>query len=270
MLVEKRRAHADAAALLSSGGSLRHVALELRLCLEAVVYEKLWAHRKRLPLAVARKWQPPQAFKAFIQVEPDGGRSKSVSIALEQEPGVPAGPARHVGTDHRPDSRWLSKVYNKLGALVHAPSPFSDKSPESAERIEVFLREVLEALRPFVASGFTSTLAQVVSLNCCCCDSVVTANAEGARRNREMVCLNPECEVRYVLVGEEEDGTLQWKANVPDAPCVSCGASIEIVQAKLSSGSLVTCSSCSAEHEVFVDWRIRLRQPSTRPENESA
>jgi hypothetical protein len=66
--VENRKALKKAQELLASDddSSLRHAALELRRCLEAVIYEKLFAYKDRFPADVARKWQPPQALSRFI------------------------------------------------------------------------------------------------------------------------------------------------------------------------------------------------------------
>jgi hypothetical protein len=56
---EKRHAFDRAKDLLvrNDEDSIRYAVLELRRCLEAVVYEKLWAYRRRIPAEVARKWQ---------------------------------------------------------------------------------------------------------------------------------------------------------------------------------------------------------------------
>ena len=81
--MEKREAWVRAKSLLSNedDGALRSAALELRRCLEAVVYEKLWAYRDRIPADVARRWQPPQAFKALLLFEPDASHTRVVRIA---------------------------------------------------------------------------------------------------------------------------------------------------------------------------------------------
>src|SRR5450759_58286 len=89
---EKRQALDRAIEMISRGDAdeLRYVALELRRCIEAVVYEKLWAYRDRFPAEVARKWQPPQAFRALLVMEPDAEHTKIVRFSKQIGPGIPS------------------------------------------------------------------------------------------------------------------------------------------------------------------------------------
>jgi hypothetical protein len=129
-IIEKRQAFEAAQAMLSRGDDelLRYIARELRRCLEAVVYEKLRVYRDRIPADVARKWQPPQAFDALLLMEPDAEETSTICVTPEREPGVPSGPSRTLGVDHRPGSAGLKKTYNKLGSLLHARWPFARPS----------------------------------------------------------------------------------------------------------------------------------------------
>lgn len=79
---EKVQAYKAATELLGrkDDAVLRYVALELRRCIEAVVYEKLVAYGDLIPADAARTWQPPQAFKALLAVEP--GADKDAVIAI--------------------------------------------------------------------------------------------------------------------------------------------------------------------------------------------
>ena len=81
-IAEKRQALDRAIEMISRGNTdeLRYVALELRRCIEAVVYEKLWVYRDRFPAEVARRWQPPQAFRALLVMEPNAEHTKIVRI----------------------------------------------------------------------------------------------------------------------------------------------------------------------------------------------
>ena len=99
---EKREAYDAASVLLAKRDdcSLRYAALELRRCMEAIVYEKLKVYDVLLPEGSVHQWQPSQAFDALIAVEPNAQETCTLSIAIEQEPGAPAaGPYRTIGTE---------------------------------------------------------------------------------------------------------------------------------------------------------------------------
>src|ERR1017187_1692533 len=97
---------------------LRYVALELRRCIEAVVYEKLVAYGDLIPAEAARTWQPPQAFKALLAVEPDADKTATIAIGPQTERAVPSsGPFTTLGVDLRPKAACLQKTWNKLGSF---------------------------------------------------------------------------------------------------------------------------------------------------------
>src|ERR1019366_6532542 len=125
---EKHHAYDAAAALLAKqdDASLRYAALELRRCIEAIVYEKLKVYDILLPVGSVHQWQPPQAFDALIAIEPGAEETYTYAIAPQRDFGqIAEGPYRAVGMDERPKGKWIKKTWNKLGAYLHAEWPFS-------------------------------------------------------------------------------------------------------------------------------------------------
>jgi len=115
---EKHEAYNAAAALLAKQdeGVLRYAALELRRCIEAIVYEKLRIYGDLLPEGSVHQWQPPQAFDALIAIEPGAEATFTYAVAPETEPGKMAtGPYHAVGVDERPqgevDKESLAKAW---------------------------------------------------------------------------------------------------------------------------------------------------------------
>lgn len=251
---EKRQALERATVLLSSTDelSLRYAALELRRCIEAVVYEKLWAYRDRLPPDVARKWQPPQAFRALLVMEPDAEQTVHIRYARETESGVQSSePYRALGTDLRFTSAWLRTTYNKLGSLLHASWPFA-KNPSTTPLAtsKEFLQKVSSQLLPFVEKTFTATLAETVAFKCTECGTTVSANAAGLRQAGEVTCLNADCGCRYVVSVNGTDYSFRLDALVAD--CAKCKCEIRIPAQRLAMGYRFSCGDCGQKY-VIVD-----------------
>lgn len=254
---EKRKALALARDFLgrNEASMLRHAALELRRSIEVVVDQKLAIYQDRLP-ATARRWQPPQAFKALIAIEPEAAHTTKVGWAWEKEKGVPSsGPFHLLGVDRRPDVGWLSKTYNKLGNLLHAELPFGPASLSSkpAEARE-FLESTASALEPFVEASLTHNFALTVTFTCIVCNSPVIASQEGVQKNRFATCLNPECEARY-QVEEGEDGFL-FTVEQSRAQCPACKEGIDIPDCKVRVGHEVVCPSCGARSRIDHLWTL--------------
>jgi hypothetical protein len=240
---------------------LRHAALELRRCIEAVVYEKLSAYRDRLP-AGARRWQAPQAFKALIAIEPEAAHSTTIGFAWQKEEGVPAtGPFHLLGVDRRPDVGWLTKTYNKLGNLLHAEFPFGPTSLSSRpDEASVFLTDTIAVLEPLVEASLTTSLAVTVTFDCSVCGSVVVASRAGVESNHFAVCLNPECEARY----EAQDGEsgLSFVLEKYEGKCPTCGEPMVVPTCKIRAGYELTCVVCQAK-TVIGFCLLREPQPTS-------
>jgi hypothetical protein len=259
-IVEKRQALDRAIEMISRGNidELRYVALELRRCIEAVVYEKLWVYRDRFSAEVARKWQPPQAFRALLVMEPNAEHTKTVRVAKQIEPGVPSsGPFHALGVDQRFPSPWLNKTYNKLGSYCHASWPFA-KNPEknSIETGREFLKQVATDMESFVRQSFTSTCAAVVDFQCSVCGTAIKANVTGVEQAGEVTCLNPDCGCRYFATEEGKEFIFQLDALT--AACSGCSLEIHIPTQKLALGYQFSCGGCNRRYEVVEQqWQFR-------------
>lgn len=256
---EKRNALDRALEMLSRDnvGDLRYAALELRRCIEAVVYEKLWAYRDRFPPEVARKWQPPQAFRALLVMEPDAEQTAITRVARQCEPGEPAsGPALEFGTDQRFSSAWLNRTYNKLGSYVHASWPFA-KNPDKnlLETAKGFLQQTALDMAPLVRRSFTCTLAEVVEFQCSECGTAIKANVAGLKQKGEVVCLNPDCECRYFATPAENGFAFQL--DTLTAACPECEQDNRIPTQKIVVGYRFSCSDCGRKYEIVEQlWRF--------------
>lgn len=100
--LEKVAAYEAAVALLQNEGdeNARYAALELRRCLEAVVYEKLKIYGALLPQASIQGWQPPKAFDALIAIEPRAQETATFAISLQAQPNLET-PSPGPFYDHR-------------------------------------------------------------------------------------------------------------------------------------------------------------------------
>lgn len=253
---EKQDAFRRAEELLdqSQDANLRYAILEVRRCLEAVVYEKLWIYRGRLPAEIAKKWQPPQAFKALIAIEPNAGSTSIFSFAKQKGLGMAVEePLKQLGVDLRPDVKWLSKTWNKLGKFLHAEFPYAPAETfADPDKIRTELREVIEKIRPFVETTFTGTIAEIISFECIACNNLVLANKKGVESIGYATCLNPECELRHLAKKNGEN--FEFEAESFSADCPECCGQILLPEHKLAAGYEFACPDCHCRYQVGHKW----------------
>ena len=233
----------------------RHIALELRRCLEAVVYEKILAYGDRIPLNVKKTWQPPQAFKALLLFEPNADKTKVVRYARQSNPGVASqGSFKKLGTDRRPSTRWLTTTYNKLGHYLHAKWPFEtkvEKATDAAQkylRDEKYFREVEAHLTRLVDCQFTSTFAQVIEFVCTECDSTIALNAKALEKLNEVACQNRDCGCSYFVIKDYDK--FHFELDAHSAECTECQEQIQIPTVKLNTGYKFVCKKCQIHFQV--------------------
>lgn len=245
----RAKAHLDA----EDDERLAYAALELRMCLEAIIYSKLKTYAKRLPTSVKKKWQPPQALKALLTLEPDADRDFNLRMVREAQPGATAEESPTSLHSHRTVKyRWLRKHYNKLGSYLHVSQPFAPpKVPYriGLKRLREALEEITEELEPVVASTMDASLAMTIGFECVVCRNQVLCNEAGLERTSAAVCLDPDCETEYEAARDDEG---EWIFTIPRFTfiCDVCKQPFEVEDRQLELGLEITCEECNTCHRL--------------------
>ena len=253
MSLDKRSCMARAQALMADATpeSLRYAALELRLCIEALTYEKLRAFSQIVPEEVLRTWQPPQAVKALLEFEPPADRTFVLYAGIEEEYGKPAKDMKYVGTHISLRLGWLRKHYNKLGSLLHAPAVGDPRAPDVAA-LKEYLAEVIADLQEPLQSTITGgTFREVFNFTCSECGKPVIANAETVREKKKAICLNPQCKAEYFAqVSETDQATFKLMVTVFECAGEGCDGTVQIENRKLDVGVEFACPKCGLKHVI--------------------
>ncbi len=185
---------------LSSGPDERviYAALELRMAIECVTYERAQGYEKELPPREYDVWQPERLMKELLELDPLADASGSVSFGLEDEPGVPAEVMKTLGAEKVFNMKNVKDSYNALGSFLHQPTlrQLNEGKDRNWQRMRQRCDELFLKLEAVLASP-------IFSVNF---GSFTTFH-----------CMNDNCrkEVRKRLpTGQTE---------VP-APCFDCGA----------------------------------------------
>lgn len=254
MSLDKRSCMVRAQVLLAEATPerLRYAALELRLCMEALTYEKLRAFSNIVPEEVLRTtWQPPQAVKALLEFEPSADQTFVLYAGREKEDGKPVKEMKYVGTHSSLRLRWLRKHYNKLGNLLHSPAD-GDPNSQDVTTLKEYLAEVIADLQEPLRSTITGgILREVFNFACFVCGKPVIANAETVREKKKAVCLNPICKAEY-FAELDETGQSTFQLMVTLLKCVAegCEGVAQVENRKLDVGAEFTCPKCSLRHVI--------------------
>lgn len=261
MSLDKRSCMLRAQALLATPTheNQRYAALELRLCIEALVYEKLRSFSSHIPKEVLMNWQPPQAVKALLEFEPNADRSFTIFAGIEDEYGKPAKDMKLVGQHHALRLSWLRKHYNKLGNLLHAPA-LLDTQSSSMPDISAYLLEVVDDLQAPLSGTITGgSIRDVYSFSCQQCHNTIVCNAEAVQRHKRAKCLNPHCKAEY-FASVSPSGEANFQVKITNFECadVSCTGVTPFENRKLDIGVQFKCMVCGLRHVIATrQWGYR-------------
>lgn len=230
--------------LLEEGSreSFAYAALECRLTIEAICYERLAISYDYIPYELLRKWQPHHVIR---QITDEGNEqvAQEFSISISKLP-VENGKQpltredyesyeyEKVGSQAALDVGKLGKLWNALShASLHVSLPkkkgqqidiYGD-TDEVRAKIEESLGEFKKLLSGnMLSSGF----GEEYFFNCVGCETKLRKKAKLITHGQIIVCINPECPESYFF--SVEDGEIFHIRRLLSTTCAECDNPIEI------------------------------------------
>lgn len=258
-------------ALLEDGGvsSLTYAALESRLTIELICYERLMTAYGYTSYSDLRKWQPKEVVQQVVQ-EANELAATTLKFSVSATPLDPTNPPQtladyenleyvEVGTQMGFDVKEIGKLWNSLsGAALHVQAPRSKESDLAVYGDPVKIRAKVEkALDLFgkIAEGnlLTSSPGPEVSYKCDGCGATIKRKADLIYDGMVASCRSEDCKESYILTISESG--VEFGRRQISFPCDGCGKTITI-PAKLAEGlkkdQLLTaeCLECGEKGEI--------------------
>lgn len=238
---------------------LLYAALELRLCLEAMTYEKLRTFAQYLPTSFIEKtWQPPQLLKAMKQFDAMADESFELHMGGIAVPGVPPKDEEFklVGVHKAFGLKWLTKNYNKVSSLLHLQrSAPAEQEKKWRDDLSSIANEIEAAQR---GSILGMCFVDKINFECELCQSQVTVSERFARNQRRAICLNSSCETEYEA--KIDGATIFFVPLFYRAPCKACQTEIIVHHRDLRQDLVLACPSCKREHMFRCKWEYGVAQ----------
>lgn len=231
--------------------SLRYACLELRFCIEAIVYEKLDTYSRYVPEIIFEKWQPSHAMKMLLQFEPDADEDFTLYVSPESEPGVSTGNWACLGQHNALKLSWLNKNYNKLGSYLHVKMG-NNKARETTEELAAIRKDIeriLSEVKPAVNSDIiATTLASRIQFKCQTCEQISLVNVDVLRKTGRATCISPQCGAEYAA---SEDATgWQFKLAMTSFKCLKCEKINFLEIRHVDIGTKFRCNRCGEAHRI--------------------
>lgn len=262
------RPHLERARRLIEAGDERsfvYAALELRLGLELVCYEKLRMRLEYVSATEIADWRPRQVLEALEDLT-DPNIFQDAILHVAEEP-VSEEPKTWIKVCEQKalDAKRLSSIWNQLGSYLHVQKPqdhhASVRAYPDAHRLKKSLSALVDELEPLASGSDIHFAASRTQFACSCGFRVQRATAT-LRHHQLITCINPECRKEWV-VQEEGEGRYSFRTNAVEVTCKKCGhqhplAHRDLREMRPSQLYRFTCGACGAVHRVRRTFEYAL------------
>ncbi|MCE3261563.1 MAG: hypothetical protein K0R43_642 [Pseudoduganella sp.] len=245
--------------------NLRYAALELRMALECLVYERAQSYKEELSNKRLSTWQPKQLLNILLELNPNADKTSTISFGLEEEKGVPAKEMKLLGTDRVISLKEIKEYYDRLGSYLHAPT--IEQAMQGKGSPGQKLRKSCEDLSNIIDSSlrspvWNSDFKMTTSIDCEDCGTKIIRRVHKGQDRFEAVCI--ECSARYILTRTADD-RFAWRADTLELACEGseCGEKITVQRQEIAENRAWTCRACGGENAIVLGVKFTPRSTSS-------
>lgn len=230
---------------------VKYAALELRMAIEAVTYDRAQAFKAEIPPTDYAVWQPKRLMQLLLEIDPTADQAATISLGLEPSPGVAPAQMHTLGTDRPFSLKSIKAHYDALGSYLHLPTlrQFETGTTPDVQKLRVRCDDIVKELEAVLSSSvFNTTLGKFATLDCVRCSKPIRKRVPDDARQIDTRCF--ECGAPY-LVSALPDGKAEWIKQAESLCCLKCEAAITVWKDKIQEGEQFKCEGCGA-HYVLV------------------
>lgn|GEM_PF-2449168 len=217
-----------------------------------MTYAKLHSSAQYLPKSILeRTWQPPQLLRAMLQLDPYADQALQLHMGPIAVEGVtPRDDEYQLVGEHKPFGlAWLRKHYNKLGSFLHLQQSGKVDEAQLREYLKTVASEIEEAQKALILSIW---FGQTIKFTCDLCGEESSVSEHYARTEGIAHCLNPTCELEYVV--SIRDQGIFLIPRIVSLKCHACGEETRLHQSTLKRQTDFACTACKRVHVIRCRW----------------
>jgi hypothetical protein len=210
---EARKALKRARSELGGGddGRLKYAALELRLAMEAITYDRAHAYCYEMPPREYETWQPKKVMQLLVNIDPNADGNSSLAFGIEGQHGKPAKDMQMPGSEEVLKLKTLKDHYDALGSYLHMPTlkQLNERGEPDLGKLRIRCNELADAIDKVLAlTIFDITTGSFATIDCSQCGEVIRRRHPLGEEEVEAKCF--ECGAGYVVRNAGEGKSL-WE-----------------------------------------------------------
>tara|TARA_R110000744_G_scaffold282093_1_gene393842 strand:+ start:1734 stop:2684 length:951 start_codon:yes stop_codon:yes gene_type:complete len=240
--------------------SLNYAALDLRMLLEALIYDRAKVYRKELPAKAFRIWQPRKLLNFLLKIDSYADQGAGLAIGINEKTGEPSPDnMKSLGQESVFSLKEIKKYYDKLGSFLHTPTIENiegNKSP-TVEKISKTCWELIQIADRVLASPiFNLNIKNTIDWTCNNCEAKVFRRIpfEGQpQQSKNLYAPCPSCEATYTLIpSESKPLSYTVKPDMHKVPCSNkkCDKLVELWNYEIKQGISWECPKCKKRNQL--------------------
>lgn len=238
----------------SDTNRLRYAALELRMALEALVYERAKNYSNDASWKKLSTWQPKKLLRLLLELDPYADKDAIISVGEPDQEGQPASIMHCLGRERVLKLEEINRFYDRLGSYLHTPTKAQVDAglPESAEKILAKCRELAAILQEVFKSQIINSDFKISSeIQCVRCGAKVYGRLPPSMEESIATCL--ECEAQYI-VNSLPNEQAEWQPITQPLQCSNkeCMEETWIFQQDIKPGMEWECEKCGQQSRITL------------------
>lgn len=249
---------------------LKFAALELRMAIESVTYERAQSYLDELPQAEYRTWQPKKVMQLLIDIEPRADKGSNIAYGVEEVPGVAAKVMTSLGAEQVFGLRAIKAHYDALGSYLHMPTlkQLEEVGESDLAKLHERCLTIIGLLDGVLSSPvFNINFGTFSSIACINpdCRKTVRRRIPTGQSALSAACL--DCGMDYEL-SIDAVGQCVWRPIVEKVPCPgpSCEVVFKVSPGELKAGRRLVCNACGGQFQIglalFADEASAVADPA--------
>lgn len=214
-----------------------HAALELRLCLEALVYYQAEGISKHFGHENWQTWQPQRLINEMTEI--DDTSAQKVQVSFEKADGS----WQSIGSTNPLTLEDIKSHYHYLGSFLHHTilgKALNERALDE-QRIKTLLNILEEAVSPSI---LRFNFSQNLTFNCVKCEQRIVRKISLGAKQAVLDCPNSNCIASYKVTIEGETVRYEPMMVALVCPKADCASPIDIWSRRAELGRRFKCSKC--------------------------
>lgn len=241
----------------NSDERLKFAALELRMAMESLTYDRASAFKDEFPPQEYGTWQPKKVMAVLLEIDPRADKDSSLAIGGETVPGQPASSLHALGSEKVLNMSVLRKHYDALGSYLHVPTMKQalEQTPIDFMKFRARCEELATFVEEVLASRiFNVTLGNFSHIDCANCHKPIRKRLPTGQK--EVIAECYECFASYTIV-TQGDGQVVWEPQQHEIECANpnCHAKTVLWDREVKVGACWKCNACQGRNVVCMGVR---------------